>query len=133
MPAYYLKYRGGAAKVAHFVGFGANYRGTTLGGLDALAKALLTSVPGLGLVLRTAWARARSTSPRRRSWTPRPRRRARRRPGVHEHREQVRRGRHAYTSGILNEPGATDIVLQDFCASDASGHLSQAIDPNVTA
>src|SRR3569833_3430362 len=53
-PANYLKYGGGAAKVAHFVGFGANYRGTTLGGLDALAKALLTSVPGLGAVLRTA-------------------------------------------------------------------------------
>jgi hypothetical protein len=58
MPAYYLKFLGGAAKVAHFVGFGANYRGTTLGGLDAL--------------------------------------------------------------------------LQDFCPPDASGHLSQAIDPNVT-
>ena len=38
-----------------------------------------------------------------------------------------------YTSGVLVEPGTTDVVLQDVCASDVPGHLSQAIDPNVTA
>ncbi|MFE6615349.1 hypothetical protein [Amycolatopsis sp. NPDC057786] len=34
---------------------------------------------------------------------------------------------------MLDEPGVTDIVLQDICGYDGSGHLSQAIDPNVTS
>lgn len=133
MPAYYLKYNGGAAKVAHFVGFGANYQGTTLGGLDKLAKALLTTVPGLDLVLRTACGSCKEYL------APSAFLDDLGRGGVHvagptytsivsKYDEVVT----PYTSGILNEPGATDIVLQDFCGSDASGHLSQAIDPNVT-
>ena len=132
MPAYNLKY-GGAAKVAHFVGFGANYRGTTLGGLDALAKALLTSVPGLGAVLRTACGACTEYL------APSAFLDDLARGGVHvpgptytsvvsKYDEVVT----PYTSGILGEPGTTDIVLQDFCAGDASGHLSQAVDPNVT-
>ena len=132
MPAYYLKH-GGAAKVAHFVGFGANYRGTTLGGLDALAKALLTSVPGLGAVLRTACGACTEYL------APSAFLDDLARGGVHvpgptytsivsEYDEVVT----PYTSGILGEPGTTDVVLQDFCAGDASGHLSQAVDPNVT-
>ncbi len=132
MPAYYLKY-GGAAEVAHFVGFGANYRGTTLGGLDALAKALLTSVPGLGTVLRTACGACTEYL------APSAFLDDLARGGVHvpgptytsivsKYDEVVT----PYTSGILGEPGTTDIVLQDFCAGDASGHLSQAVDPNVT-
>ncbi|MEV7099270.1 lipase [Amycolatopsis sp. NPDC051045] len=133
MPAYYLKFLGGAAKVAHFVGFGANYRGTTLGGLDALAKALLTSVPGLGAILRTACGACTEYL------APSAFLDDLARGGVHvpgpsytsivsRHDEVVT----PYTSGILGEPGTTDIVLQDFCAADAAGHLSQAIDPNVT-
>ena len=133
MPAYYLKFLGGAAKVEHFVGFGANYRGTTLGGLDALAKALLTSVPGLRAILKTACGACTEYL------APSAFLDDLARGGVHvagpaytsivsKYDEVVT----PYTSGILNEPGATDIVLQDFCSSDASGHLSQAIDPNVT-
>lgn len=133
MPAYYLKFGGGAAKVAHFVGFGANYRGTTLGGLDALAKALLTAVPGLGVILKTACGACREYL------APSAFLDDLARGGVHvagpAYTSIVSRYDEVvtpYTSGILNEPGATDVVLQDFCASDASGHLSQAIDPNVT-
>ncbi|WP_103343672.1 lipase [Amycolatopsis sp. CA-126428] len=132
MPAYYLKY-GGAAKVAHFAGFGANYRGTTLGGLDALAKALLTSAPGLGAVLRTTCGACTEYL------APSAFLDDLARGGVHvpgptytsivsKYDEVVT----PYTSGILGEPGTTDVVLQDFCAGDASGHLSQAVDPNVT-
>ena len=133
MPAYYLKYGGGAAKIVHFVGFGANYRGTTLGGLDKLAKALLTTVPGLGLILKTACGSCTEYL------APSAFLDDLARGGVHvagpaytsivsKYDEVVT----PYTSGILSEPGTTDIVLQDFCASDASGHLSQAVDPNVT-
>jgi len=133
MPAYYLKFLGGAAKVAHFVGFGANYRGTTLGGLDALAKALLTSVPGLQGILKTACGSCTEYL------APSAFLDDLARGGVHvpgpSYTSIVSRYDEVvtpYTSGILNEPGANDIVLQDFCRSDAAGHLSQAIDPNVT-
>jgi triacylglycerol lipase len=133
MPAYYLKFLGGAAKVEHFVGFGANYRGTTLGGLDALAKALLTSVPALGAILKTACGACTEYL------APSAFLDDLARGGVHvpgpTYTSIVSRYDEVvtpYTSGVLNEPGTTDIVLQDFCASDASGHLSQAIDPNVT-
>lgn len=134
MPAYYLKFLGGAAKVTHFVGFGANYRGTTLGGLDALAKGLLTTVPGLSLVLRTACgACTEYLAPS--SFLTDLARGGVAVPGptytsiVSRYDEVVT----PYTSGVLGEPGTTDIVLQDACASDVPGHLSQAIDPNVTA
>jgi len=133
MPAYYLKFLGGAAKVEHFVGFGANYRGTTLGGLDALAKALLTTVPGLRAILKTACGACTEYL------APSAFLDDLARGGVHvagpAYTSIVSRYDEVvtpYTSGILNEPGATDIVLQDFCSADASGHLSQAIDPNVT-
>ena len=134
MPAYYLKFLGGAAKVTYFVGFGANYRGTTLGGLDALAKGLLTTVPGLSLVLRTACgACTEYLAPS--SFLTDLARGGVAVPGptytsiVSRYDEVVT----PYTSGVLGEPGATDIVLQDACPSDVPGHLSQAIDPNVTA
>jgi triacylglycerol lipase len=133
MPAYYLKFLGGAAKVANFVGFGANYRGTTLGGLDALAKALLTSVPGLRGILTTACGSCTEYL------APSAFLDDLARGGVHvagpSYTSIVSRYDEVvtpYTSGILDEPGAKDVVLQDFCRSDASGHLSQAIDPNVT-
>ncbi|SDZ24678.1 Lipase (class 2) [Amycolatopsis xylanica] len=134
MPAYYLKFLGGAEKVEHFVGFGANYRGTTLGGLSALANALLATVPGLRGILRTACGAcgeylapsAFLTDLARDGVSV---------PGpsytsiVSRYDEVVT----PYTSGVLGEPGTTDIVLQDVCANDFAGHLSQAIDPNVTA
>lgn len=133
MPAYYLKFGGGAAKVAHFVGFGANYRGTTLGGLDALAKGLLATVPGLRGILTTACGSCTEYL------APTAFLDDLARGGVHvagpAYTSIVSRYDEVvtpYTSGILNEPGATDIVLQDFCRTDVSGHLGQAVDPNVT-
>jgi triacylglycerol lipase len=133
MPAYYLKFLGGAAKVAHFVGFGANYRGTTLGGLDALAKGLLTTVPGLRGILTTACGSCTEYL------APSAFLDDLARGGVHvagpAYTSIVSRYDEVvtpYTSGILGEPGATDVVLQDFCRSDISGHLGQAVDPNVT-
>lgn len=49
--AYYLKLAGGASKVDHFVGFGANYHGTTLDGLATLAAqtGLIKLTPILGV------------------------------------------------------------------------------------
>ncbi|WP_225730147.1 MULTISPECIES: triacylglycerol lipase [unclassified Nocardia] len=38
-----------------------------------------------------------------------------------------------YTSGIREAPNATNIVLQDVCPVDLSGHLSVSVDPTVAA
>lgn len=38
-----------------------------------------------------------------------------------------------YTSGIRDAPNATNIVLQDICPVNLSGHLSVSVDPTVTA
>jgi len=38
-----------------------------------------------------------------------------------------------YTSGVFTAPNATNIVIQDRCALDFTGHLGQAIDPNVAS
>ncbi|WP_410656470.1 esterase/lipase family protein [Amycolatopsis sp. lyj-112] len=133
MPAYYLKFEGGAEKVKHFVGFGSNFKGTTLNGLSGLARAVL-SLPGLDLLADGVCGACREYL------------------APSDFLDDLGRGgvtvpgptytsivsRHdlvvtPYTSGVLNEPGATDIVLQDKCGADTSGHLSQAIDPNVTS
>ncbi|WP_433655414.1 esterase/lipase family protein [Nocardia sp. CA-128927] len=38
-----------------------------------------------------------------------------------------------YTSGVRPAPNATNIVLQDICPVNLSGHLSVSVDPTVTA
>ncbi|ANN20656.1 lipase [Amycolatopsis orientalis] len=133
MPAYYLKFGGGAEKVKHFVGFGSNFKGTSLNGLSELARAVL-SLPGIDLLADGVCGACREYL------------------APSDFLDDLARGgvsvpgptytsivsRHdrvvtPYTSGVLGEPGTTDIVLQDRCATDVSGHLSQAIDPNVTS
>jgi triacylglycerol esterase/lipase EstA (alpha/beta hydrolase family) len=127
--AYYLKFGGGASKVKHFVGFGANYKGTTLYGLNVLVR-------GLGLVingpLTNVCAACNEFLPPSSFLTDL-------NAGgvtvagptytniVSRYDEVVV----PYTSGILNEAGVENIVLQDRCWTDLAGHLSQAIDPNV--
>lgn len=37
-----------------------------------------------------------------------------------------------YTSGRIDEPAVVNIVLQDVCPADLSGHLAMAVDPNVS-
>lgn len=129
--AYYMKFNGGGAKVKNFVGFGSNYRGTTLYGLNLLVRAL----PGLsGLILDGICDSCDEYLPPSQFLTdlnaggvtvPGPR-----------YTNIVSRYDAVvvpYTSGILNEPGVTNIVLQDRCWLDFSGHLGLAIDPNVTS
>ena len=38
-----------------------------------------------------------------------------------------------YTSGVVDAPNVTNVVLQDECRFDSAGHLGMAIDPNITA
>lgn len=135
VPAYYLKFLGGASKVERFVGFGSNYQGTTLGGLSTLIDGLTASAPGLaGLFRDKACAACLEYMPgsdfladldRGGVAVPGP-----------SYTNIVSRYDEVvipYTSGILDAPNVTNIVLQDVCRLDSAGHLGLAIDPNVTA
>lgn len=130
VPAYYLKLLGGASKVKNFIAFGSNYRGTTLLGLGTLAKIL-----GLQGVLEGVGCPACAQFL----------------PGSDFLKELNDGGvtvpgpRYVtivskldtvvtpYTSGLLDEPGVTNVVLQDSCRLDAAGHVGMAIDPNVVS
>ncbi|MEU9823452.1 esterase/lipase family protein [Pseudonocardia alni] len=131
VPAYYLKFLGGAAVVDTVVGFGSNYRGTTLAGLARLAAQL-----------RLGGALAAGGCPACAQYLP-----------GSDFLDQLNEGggvvvdgpRYVsivtrfdevvtpYTSGLLDDPRATDIILQDRCPADVSGHLALAVDPNVAA
>lgn len=130
VPAYYLKFLGGAAEVQRFVGFGSNFKGTSLNGLQTLAD-LTGFRPVLeagGCVACNEFAPASSfmTDLNAGGVTV---------PGV-EYTSIVSRYDTVvtpYTSGILAPAdNVTNIVLQDVCAFDFSGHVGLAVDPNVS-
>lgn len=130
VPAYYLKFLGGASQVVHFVGFGANYYGTTLYGLATLANdlglsGLLTSggcpacaefIPGSAFLNKLDNGSVAVPGP---TYTD----------IMTKYDEAVI----PYTSGVLSGPNVTNIVIQNVCADDFSGHIGLAIDPNVAA
>lgn len=127
--AYYMKFEGGDTKVNRFAGFGANYKGTSLYGVNKLVRA----IPAITPVLRAVCASCDEFLPpsqflddlSRGGITV---------PGPNyltissKYDEVVL----PYTSGQIYEPGVTNIVLQNVCLLDISGHLSQAVNPNVT-
>ncbi|MEU5974659.1 lipase [Streptomyces sp. NPDC047315] len=129
VPAYYIKHLGGAAKVDDFIGFGSNFRGTTLNGLASLAAALgmqdlLTGVgcgactdylPGSAFLAKLNDGPVAVPGPTYTSIVTR-----------------YDRVVTPYTSGLLTGDNVTNIVLQDKCRLDSAGHLGLAIDPNVT-
>ncbi|MEU5162713.1 lipase [Streptomyces sp. NPDC020875] len=129
VPAYYIKYLGGAAKVDDFIGFGSNFRGTTLNGLTNLAAALrlqdlLTGIgcgactdylPGSPFLTKLNDGPVAVPGPTYTSIVTR-----------------YDRVVTPYTSGLLTGDNVTNIVLQDKCRLDSAGHLGLAIDPNVT-
>lgn len=130
--AYYLKFGGGAVKVKHFVGFGANYKGTTLSGLGLLAKAAIPFLPNTAAFVESECASCLEYLPPSDFLTdlnaggvsvPGPTY-----TNIVSKYDTVVT---PYTSGVMREPGVKDIVLQDVCRLDFSGHLAQAVDPNV--
>lgn len=135
VPAYYMKFLGGAAKVERFVGFGSNYQGTTLGGLSTLIDGLTATAPGLADLFRQKACAACLEYMPGSDFLVDLDRGGMAVPGpiytniVSRYDEVVI----PYTSGIVDAPNVTNIVLQDVCRLDSSGHLGLAIDPNVTA
>jgi triacylglycerol esterase/lipase EstA (alpha/beta hydrolase family) len=129
MPDYYVKFLGGAAYVDHYVGITPVWHGTNFLGLGALATqlpavaSLATSVcqscteflPGSAFLQKLNSGGAAV-------------------PGVTYTTLMTRYDEAVipYTSGYLDGPNVTNIVVQDQCGLDLAEHIAMAFDP-VTA
>lgn len=129
----YMKHEGGASKVQDFVGFGTNYRGTSLSGLGTLARAAIPFLPNTSRFVQDQCASCLEYLPPNAFLdelaaggftVPGPRY-----TNIMSRLDTVVT---PYTSGRIDEPGVTNIVLQQVCPLDASGHLGMAADKNVT-
>lgn len=130
--AYYLKFLGGAADVAHFVGFGSNFAGTSLSGLNSLVRAVVPLAPNLTRFVQQQCAACLEFLPPNQFLTDLGAGGVTV-PGV-QYTSIVSRYDSIvtpYTSGNLSGPNARTIVLQDVCGFDLSGHLAMAVSPNV--
>ncbi|MFS3128028.1 esterase/lipase family protein [Nocardioides sp. Bht2] len=131
VPAYYLKFLGGDTAVKKFIGFGSNFAGTTLYGLGPLAVALgfddaLNSggcgackefLPGSDFLEDLNAGGVTVAGPQYTSI-------------ISTYDTVVV----PYTSGRLAPaPNVKNIVLQQACGLDFSGHLGLAVDPNVAS
>jgi triacylglycerol lipase len=137
MPQYYLKELGGAAKVNRYVAMAPLYQGTTLDGVSAGVDALETYFPSLAAPIESAVAAEcgscqeflkgsafLSNLYRDGVYAV---------PGVTYTTIMTRYDELVvpYTSGELNAPNATNIVVQDQCPLDFSEHATLAWDPVV--
>lgn len=130
VPAYYLKFEGGSTKVDNVIGFGSNYKGTTLSGLGTLGE-LIGFRPVLDGVGCPACAEYLPSSEfmadLNSGGTPVV-------PGptylsiISRYDTVVT----PYTSGRISAANARTIVIQDVCPWDFTGHIGQAVDPNVS-
>ncbi|QKE85098.1 alpha/beta fold hydrolase [Arthrobacter sp. NEB 688] len=130
--AYYLKYAGGRDEVQDYVGFGPNYRGTTLLGVTRLVKAAIPALPNTTAFVKDQCAACLEFLPPNRFLDDLARG-GYAVPGV-RYTNVVSRYDSVvtpYSSGRIDEPGVTNIVLQSVCPADLSGHLAMAADPNV--
>ncbi len=137
MPQYYLKFLGGAAKVNRYVAIAPLYQGTTLHGISAGINALERYFPREGAPIESVVARACGSC---QSFLQ----------GSAFLEHLYANGVYAvpevtyttimtrydelvipYTSGELNAPNATNIVVQNQCALDFSEHATLAFDPVV--
>lgn len=129
---YYLKFEGGAAKVKHFAGFGTNVKGSTLNGLTTLINAAMPLLPTVTQFVREQCASCLEflapnqflTDLASGGFTV---------PGVTYTSIMSKYDTVVtpYSNGRIDEPGVNNIVLQDKCGFDFSGHLAMAANPNV--
>jgi triacylglycerol lipase len=137
MPQYYLKFRGGAAKVDKYVAITPIYRGTTLDGTGALIHALEAANPEFSEPISSGFAEfcgsceefLQGSDFLRHLYADG----VYAMPGVTyttimtKYDELVT----PYTSGRLDAPNATNIVVQNQCALDFADHNAMAFDPTV--
>ncbi len=137
MPQYYLKRLGGAADVNRYVAIAPLYQGTTLYGLSAGIKAFETYLPSLAAPIESAVTGVCGSCQEFLNGSPfltslysdgvyav---------PGVTYTTIMTRYDELVvpYTSGELDAPNATNIVVQDQCPLDFSEHVTLAWDPVV--
>jgi triacylglycerol lipase len=131
VPAYYMKFLGGATTVKRFVGYGSNFQGTTLDGLETLSGLL-----GFQSILNAGGCPACNEFSPDSSFTHDLDNGGVTVPGP-EYTSIVTKDDEVvtpYTSGILAPASnVTNITLQKVCPLDFSGHVALAIDPNVEA
>ncbi|MEO9138248.1 MAG: alpha/beta fold hydrolase [Jatrophihabitans sp.] len=137
MPQYYLKFRGGAAKVDKYVAMTPIYKGTTLNGLGTFISYAEKLNPTAGGAISTLVATQCGSCEEFLQGSPFLTNLYK--DGVYAvkgvtyttimttHDELVT----PYTSGTLNAPNATNFVVQNGCPIDYSEHLSVAFDPRV--
>ncbi|KAA2250962.1 alpha/beta fold hydrolase [Solihabitans fulvus] len=135
MPDYYVKFLGGAAKVDHYVALTPLWHGTDTAGLANVY--VLARMFGLGPVVDTVVGGAFPSAlqflagsaflQKLDNGSPAV-------PGV-SYTTVITKYDEAvvpYTSGILDAPNSTNVVLQDLCPQDFGGHGMVAFDPNAT-
>lgn len=137
MPQYYLKFRGGAAKVDKYVAMTPLYKGTTLDGLGTLITTAEKAFPQLAgpisKLVATQCGSCEEFLPGSPFLTKLYQDGVYAVPGVTyttimtKYDELVT----PYTSGRLDSPNATNFVVQDQCKLDFAEHLSVAFDPTV--
>jgi triacylglycerol lipase len=131
VPDYYVKYRGGAKYVDHYISLAPLWHGTDLGGLTALTTmgapfgvtpALYQVIGAVAASTTEFLAGSAFMTKLRAGGTPAVR-------GVHYTNIVTRYDElvQPYTSGI--QAGMTNYVVQDFCAMDYSEHFEIAADP----
>lgn len=129
VPAYYMKFDGGGAGVDQFVGYGSNFQGTSLNGLQTLSQVL-----GFQSALNYGGCPACNEFAPNSQFTADLNAGGVTVAGPHYTSIVTQRDEVVtpYTSGILAPaPNVTNITLQDVCPTDQDGHVALAIDPNV--
>jgi triacylglycerol esterase/lipase EstA (alpha/beta hydrolase family) len=122
MPRYYLKFLGGTAKVHRLVGLAPSNHGTTLNGLQNLAGALAGAVGCDACVQQLAGS----------AFLARLNAGGDTQAGVLYTVIETRFDEVVtpFTSAFLSGPAVTNILLQDHCVLDATGHVNIVNDPN---
>jgi pimeloyl-ACP methyl ester carboxylesterase len=137
MPQYYLKFRGGAAKVDKYVAITPLYKGTTLLGIGALITALETAFPQFAGPITAGFDRECGSCQEFLTGSPFLKHLyadgVYAVPGVQYTAIMTRYDELVtpYTSGRLTAPNATDIVVQNQCPIDFAEHIAVAFDPTV--
>jgi triacylglycerol lipase len=138
MPQYYLKFRGGAAKVDKYVAITPIYHGTTLLGVGALITALETAYPQFAGPISRQFARGCGSCEEFLRGSPFLKHLYADGhfavPGVTYTTIMTRYDELVtpYTSGRLPAaPDVTNIVVQNQCPIDFAEHLAMAFDPTV--
>lgn len=137
MPQYYLKFRGGAAKVDKYVAMTPLYHGTTLNGIGALITTLERVYPPFAGPISSLVATQCGSCEEFLKGSP---------FLTHLYSDGVYAVPGVtyttimtkfdelvtpYTSGRLDAANATNLVVQNQCALDLAEHLSVAFDPTV--